>query len=273
MSRGVPLDGAVVCVTGAARGIGAATARRFLRAGARVVLGDIDQDELDEFVSTLGDRAIATRLDVADPTSFSEFIELARSLGPVDVLVNNAGIQRTGTFVEQSLDGQLRELAINLGGPMTGMRLVMDEMLARGHGHIVNVSSMAGKVTVPGAAVYSASKFGVASLSRAVRAEITGSGVTITTVMPAAVRTDLSAGLDIAGIPQSSPDSVAKAIVASCRHRRHEVTIPGGLGVVAATEALPEPIGEALKRIVGAQRRLASNTDEGRRYQERVARS
>lgn len=270
----VDLKGAVACVTGAGRGIGAATAERLVTAGAHVVLGDIDRPAVDAVADALGPQATATHLDVTDPSSFAAFIATARDVGPISVLVNNAGVQRTGTFIDQQLDGQLREIAINLGGPMIGMRLVLEEMVERNEGHIVNVSSMAGKITVPGAAVYSASKFGVAALSRAVRAELRGTKVTVTTVFPAAVRTDLTAGLDIRGVPQSSPTSVAKAIVASCRHPRPDITVPSWVGAAGAAEhLLPEPIGELVKRAAGTQRRITADNDASRSYQERTARS
>jgi len=268
------LPGAVACVTGGGRGIGRATAAALVAAGARVVIGDLDTDLAQQVAAELGPRASAAHLDVAAPDSFADFLETARRVGPVDLLVNNAGIQRTGSFLEQSLEGQLREIAINLGGVLIGMRLVLPDMVERARGHVVNVSSMAGKMTVPGAAVYSASKFGVASLSRAVRSELAGTPVTVTTVLPAAVATDLTAGLDIRGVPTSSPDEVAEAIVASCRHGRPEVTIPGWLGPVGLVEqGLPEGLGERIKRAVGAQERITAQNDQTRAYQARTARS
>jgi NAD(P)-dependent dehydrogenase (short-subunit alcohol dehydrogenase family) len=270
----LPLRDAVVCVTGAARGIGRATAAQFVAAGARVVIGDIDADEAAEVAADLGPQVRSSALDVTDPESFGAFVDVARAWGPIQVLVNNAGIQRTGAFIDQDLPGQLRELSIDLGGVVIGTRLVLPEMVAAGSGHVVNVSSMAGKMTVPGAAVYTAAKSGVVALSRTIRAELVGSGVSLTTVLPAAVRTDLTAGLDIRGVPTSSPSDVATAIVDSCRHRRGEVTVPSWVAPVGFVEqVLPEPIGEFVKRRVGAQRRLTVDNESTRAYQERTARS
>ena len=269
----INLQGAVVCVTGAARGIGQATAQALAARGARVVLGDLDHEYAQQVAATLGAGAQALPLDVADIASFSRFIDAAAALGPIELLVNNAGIMRTGAFAEQSIETQHREIAINLGGVITGMRLVLPGMLARNRGHIVNVASMAGKMCVPGAAVYTASKFGVTSLSRAVRSEIAASRVTITTVLPAAVRTELTAGLDIAGVPASSPQDVAREIVASCRHGRAEVTVPRFLAPIGAVEqVLPEKVGEMIKRAVGAQRRVSAVNERARKYQERTSR-
>lgn len=270
----VSLKGAVACVTGGGRGIGKATAEALAAKGARVVIGDIDLAQAEEVAAGIGSQAVAVKLDVADPASFTAFIERAKTLGPVDVLVNNAGIQRTGTFSEQNLESQLREIAINLGGVIIGMRLVLPDMLARNRGHIVNISSMAGKMSVPGAAVYTASKFGVASLSRAVRSEMSGTNVTLTTVLPAAVQTDLTAGLDIRGVPKSTPEEVAREIVASCRHGRPEVTIPRWVAPVGAVEhVLPERVGEFVKRTLGAQKRITAVNEQSRAYQERTSRS
>lgn len=269
----IKLQGAVACVTGGGRGIGRATAEALAKRGARVVIGDLDLDFAQQAADAIGRQAIALKLDVGDPASFREFIHAAERLGPIDLLVNNAGIMRTGSFVAQSLETQHREIAINLGGVVTGMRLVLPGMLERNRGHVVNVASMAGKMSVPGAAVYTATKFGVASLSRAVRSEIASSPVTITTILPAAVRTELTAGLGIQGVPTSAPGEVAREIVASCRHGRPEVTVPRFLGMIGAIEqALPEKIGEFVKRAAGAQKRVSASNDRAKAYQERTSR-
>ncbi len=269
----IDLKGSVACVTGGGRGIGRATAEALAARGARVVIGDLDMHHAEEVARGIGANAIAVKLDVADPASFAAFIAAAERLGPVDLLVNNAGIMRTGDFATQTLETQHREIAINLGGVVTGMRLVLPGMLARNRGHIVNVASMAGKMSVPGAAVYTATKFGVASLSRAVRAEIAKSKVTITTILPAAVRTELTGGLGISGVPQSEPADVAREIVASCRHGRPEVTLPKGLGLIGALEqGLPEGLGDFVKRVAGAQKRIAPDNAKAKAYQERAGR-
>jgi short-subunit dehydrogenase len=268
----ITFDGAVACVTGAARGIGLATAQALADRGARVVVGDIDEDAALKAADTIGRGAIAVQVDVADPVSFTHFVEQAKALGHIALLVNNAGIQRTGRFIDQPLDSQHREIAINLGGVISGMRLVLPDMLAADYGHIVNVASMSAKMTLPGVAVYTASKFGVASLSRSVRAEIADSNVTITTVMPSAVQTELAAGLNIRGVPKARPEEVAEEIIASCSHCKAEITVPRWLSPVKAVEeVLPETVGRFLKKLAGAQERLLHDTPASRAYQKRVS--
>ncbi|PKZ67400.1 short-chain dehydrogenase [Gordonia terrae] len=248
----IALQGARVCVTGGARGIGAATAAALIERGATVWIGDRDLDAATATAERLGRRAHAVRVDVTDVDSFAAFVDAAKSTGPIDMLVNNAGIQHMGRLVDQDLAGLHRELAINLGAVVTGTHLVLPGMLERGRGHIVNVSSMAGKVTTPGIATYCASKFGVVAFSKAIRAELTGTGVTMTTVLPAATHTDLTAGVRLRLQPTLEPADVAAAIVASVEHGRGEVTVPRYLAPIGILEDLiPSPIMWRLKRFVG----------------------
>lgn len=267
----IDLAGTVACVTGGARGIGRATAAALARHHARVFIGDLDADLAERTASELGGNVRALPLDVASDKSFQEFISAAESAGPIGLLVNNAGIMRTGLFDKQEPQSQQREIAINIGGVVTGMRLVLPGMLARNCGHIVNMASMAGKMSVPGAAVYSATKYAVVGLSRAVRAEIVGSSVTITTILPAAVDTELTAGLDTRGVPSVSPQIVAKAILDSCRHGQAEVALPSWvLPVGLLEEALPERLSAMVKRAVGAQGRVTVENPQRTSYLSRA---
>ncbi|MFC8045409.1 SDR family NAD(P)-dependent oxidoreductase [Nocardia sp. NPDC057353] len=241
------LDGVTACVTGGARGIGRATALALATRGARVWIGDIDATAAEATAAEIGGHAAP--LDVTDPESFAAFLAAATASGPVEILVNNAGIMRLAPFLELDLPGHHRELAINVGGVVNGMSLALPDMVARGRGHIVNVASMAAKVTTPGAAVYCASKFAVAALSRAVRAELDGTGVTVTTVMPAAVHTELTSGVNLALQPTLQPGEVGEAIADTVRHRRAEVTIPRWLAPMGTVEqGVPEAALRAVKR-------------------------
>ncbi|MDJ0404224.1 SDR family NAD(P)-dependent oxidoreductase [Rhodococcus erythropolis] len=265
----IDLKGARVGVTGGGRGIGRATAAALAACGAIVTIGDID---LDVAVSTAEDIGVhAHHLDVTDEASFRDFLIAAASGGDIDMLVNNAGVQLMGRFVENSLDALHRELAINLGAVVTGTRLVLPDMIARGRGHIVNVSSMAGKVSTPGMATYCASKFGVVALSRAIRAELAGTGVSLTTVMPAATRTDLTSGVTLRLQPTLEPADVAEAIVASARHGRSEMTVPRWLAPMGLVEqGVPEGLLLGAKRLVGGKEPGAFDPGRRKAYLERT---
>lgn len=265
----IDLRGARVGVTGGARGIGRATAAALAARGAIVTIGDIDLDVARSTAKAIGVKA--HHLDVTDEASFRDFLLASAEGGDIDMLVNNAGIQLMGRFVENSLDALHRELAINLGAVVTGTRLVLPHMIARGRGHVVNVSSMAGKVSTPGMATYCASKFGVVALSRAIRAELTGTGVTLTTVMPAATHTDLTSGVTLRLQPTLEPEDVAHAIVASVHHCRPEVTVPRWLAPMGLVEqGVPENLLLGAKRLVGGREPGAFDPGQRKAYLDRT---
>jgi NAD(P)-dependent dehydrogenase (short-subunit alcohol dehydrogenase family) len=149
-----PLPGRVVAITGAGRGIGLKTAQILLERGARVALGDLDEAVVR---AAAGDHpaAAALAVDVSDRASFQRFLDDAeRTLGPIDVLVNNAGIMPVGPFLDESPEVTRRQVDVNVHGVIDGMKLALPKMLARGSGQIVNLGSMASLVGLPGEAVY-----------------------------------------------------------------------------------------------------------------------
>ena len=156
------LYGQVVAITGAARGIGKATARALARQGARVGIGDLDVELARKTAEELGGSVEAFSLNVCDRASFSHFLdEVERTLGPVDVLINNAGIMPLGSFDEEDDATTLRQIDINVVGVMTGCKLVIPKMKQRGRGHIVNIASMAGRAGYANAVTYCTTKFAV----------------------------------------------------------------------------------------------------------------
>lgn len=268
----IELAGAVVCITGGARGIGRATAGELARRGARVLIGDLDADEAARTAADIG--VTATHLDVTDPASVAAFHETAAAIGPPAMLVNNAGIQCMGPFAEQKLALYHREVSVNLLGVINGMHVFLPGMLARDHGHIVNIASMAAKVTTPGMSVYCATKYAVAALSRAVRAEIAGSAVSLTTIMPTAVHTELTAGVSLELLPTRQPDQIAAAVADSARHPRREMTVPRWLAPMGVLEeAAPESLMQRLKHLA-TLRRPPGHFDADRRqnYLDRIGR-
>ncbi len=273
----IDLASAVVLVTGGGRGIGRATALAFAARGARVVVGDVDGDAAEDAARTIGRRAHGLRLDVRERASFAAFVQDATTIaGPADILVNNAGVMPLGAFLDEA-DGTSRvTLDVNVWGLVLGMRLVAPAMVARRRGHIVNVASMAGKIPIPGMAVYNASKFAAVGLTAAVRAELAPSGVSVSAVLPSAVRTSLVAGVPLGrGMPTVEPEDVAAAVVASCTNRKAELPVPryiGGWDLLAAV--VPERLMTFGRSVLLDDRRALTSIDaEGRKdYTERVER-
>ncbi len=251
----IELHGAGVAITGAARGIGLKTAETFLERGARVAIGDIDADAVVEAALALDGEAHGLAVDVSDRDSFAAFLSAAETaVGPICVLVNNAGVMPTGRFLEEPDEVTETTVGVNLWGPIWGMKLVLPGMVERGRGHVVNVASLMGKFYLPGIATYSGAKHGVVGLSAAVRDELHGTGVTVTTVLPSAVETELITGINLpAALPRVKPEDVARAVVDSCRKRQPEVSVPGWLGHATPVADL------APSRVVGLVRRLAKH--------------
>jgi NADP-dependent 3-hydroxy acid dehydrogenase YdfG len=270
----VQLDGALACVTGGARGIGRETAAALAAGGARVWIGDTDADEAATAAAEIEGEVHSAHLDVTDPASFAAFLEAAEADGEnVDILVNNAGIMPLGSFLDQDQQLSDRIIDVNLRGVISGMRLALPGMVERGRGHVANVASMMAKLAVPGAAVYTATKHAVLGLSDTVREEIAGSGVTISVILPSAVRTGLVAGVPLGrGLPLVEPEDVAEAIVASCANGRHEVFVPRWLGGYdAATAALPGRVMGAVRRLLDHDRVLTRlDRDARREYDSRI---
>lgn len=217
----IDLADAVVLITGGARGIGLATAEAFSTLGATVCVGDLDGDEAQRASEQLGLHAF--ELDVTSRASFGAVVdEVLARFGRVDVLVNNAGVMPLGDFVTEDDAVTRMTVDVNLFGPVNGMRLVLPSMIQRGRGHVVNVCSMAGKIPIPGMAGYNASKFAAVGLTAAVRREYARTGVSISAVLPAAVRTRLASGVSLGrGMPTVEPEQIAG-------RRRRVVPHPAG---------------------------------------------
>lgn len=271
------LAGKVVAITGGARGIGEATARALARKGAKVAIGDLDAELAQKTASSLGGEAIALELDVTRRDSFASFIsQVEERLGPVDVLVNNAGIMPLGPFAEEDDATARRMVDINIHGVIYGMKLVLPAMTRRGSGHIVNLASQAGKAGFPGGATYCATKHAVVGLSEAVRAELRDTGVEISCVMPAVVNTELGSGLvEARAVRVSEPSDVADAIVNALEFPKFDVWVPRiGAGIHKVLNLLPRAGREAIARALKADRVLAHADRNARAaYEERAARS
>jgi NADP-dependent 3-hydroxy acid dehydrogenase YdfG len=271
------LNGRVVAITGAARGIGKATAAALVRQGAKVAIGDVDVQLAQSTATELGGNVRAYELDVTKRPSVAAFLDAAeRDLGPIDVMINNAGIMPVTPFAEESDESAVRQIDINLHGVIFGTKEAMGRMVPRRTGHIVNIASMAGKAGIPHLATYCATKHAVIGLSEAVRGELRGSGVEVTCVMPAVVNTELTSGIDeTGGVKKVEPEDVADAIVDALQLPKFDVHVPKSAGRIDATvRLLPRGAREAIGRALKLDR-IMVDADRARRaeYEARAARS
>ena len=274
------LAGKVVVITGAGRGIGAATAERLAGEGAVVVIGDLDEALAKETAATIGGSTVGMALDVTDHSAFTDFLDqVEREIGPVDVLVNNAGIMPLSRIEDESAAATHAQVAVNVLAVIHGTKEAVRRMKPRGGGHIVNISSAAGRVPVAGGSTYTGTKHAVTGFSNALHIEFTAdrTPIHITAVHPAIVRTELSKGLkDNKGVTPVTPEQVADAIVDALKHPRPNVFVPKSLGLATKTGALvPQRVGEWLNRVLGGERAAldAIASPERADYESRVASS
>jgi 3-oxoacyl-[acyl-carrier protein] reductase len=213
------IKGRVVLITGAGRGIGRALAHAFAAAGAKVALLGKTKKNLLEVQRELKDSGAPTVVlaaDVSDEGVVARAVAATeQQLGPVDVLVNNAGIFALAPVEKMDALVFDRMLAVNLRGPFLMSRAVLPGMKSRKRGHIVNISSTAGRRGFAGGGAYCASKFGLAGLTEAMRYEARASNVRVTCVYPSTVNTDLvkKSGMDPASERAIQPEDVANAVV------------------------------------------------------------
>ena len=216
---------------------------------------------------------------MTDRDSFAAFLDGAEEqLGPLDVLVNNAGIMQVGRFIDEDDLTARRMIDINLHGVILGTKLALARMIPRDRGHIVNISSQAGKFGAPGGATYSATKHAVVGLTEAVRGELRlmGAHIDVSYVMPTVVNTELGSGLGEArGMSSLEPADVAEAIVEALQLGIVDVWVPKSAKRTSLLATmLPRPLAEGMARAMKADRVLAGADASVRRdYELRAARS
>ncbi|WP_432043984.1 SDR family oxidoreductase [Streptomyces cadmiisoli] len=241
------IRGKTIVITGAARGIGFATAKALLARDARVVIGDRDIASLGKAVTDLNrlGRVTGYPLDVTDAESFATFLDKARAdgTGQIDVLINNAGVMPIGPFLEQSEQAIRTAVEVNFYGTLTGCRQVLPEMVERRSGHIINIASLAGMVAVPGQSVYASTKFAVVGLSTALADEFAPQGVRVSVVLPTFTDTELISGTHPSASQKPvQPDDIAAGVIKvldkpSVTH----LSVPAALRPISAATQMLSP--------------------------------
>lgn len=249
-----------VAITGGARGIGLAIGAAFARAGASVALGDLDAALAEESAAAVsastGGTVHGLPLDVTHRESFEAFLTEAESrLGPLDTLVNNAGIMPTGLLADEDDEITDKLIAINVGGVITGCKLAIPHLSAP-NARIVNIASLAGVSAHRGVATYCGTKHAVIGFSDALRRELVDKGIGVTVVLPGLVRTELSAGNStpkwLLPVSEVDPDDVAAAVVDAVERERDRVVVPRALGTMLAVMGLiPTGPRQRLERAAG----------------------
>jgi short-subunit dehydrogenase len=279
MVRGrVDLPGALALVTGAGSGIGRSTALLLAERGASVLAVDIDEVAAERTAAECRQRASAIagarRVDVADRGAMEQLAaEVHGTHGPLDVLVNNAGIMPLGSVLKEPDHVARAIIDVNVHGIINGTKAVAPGMADRGHGHIVNVASAVGRIAVAEGATYSASKFAAVGFSEATRAELKPHGIDVSVVLPTIVRTELAAGVPTArGVKAVSAEDVAEVIATAIRTAHPELWVPRWVqGMTKATGVLPRWLQERIAGAFGADRVLADRDETQRAtYEARV---
>ncbi|MBJ7332884.1 MAG: SDR family oxidoreductase [Solirubrobacteraceae bacterium] len=271
------LAGQIAAITGAARGIGRATAQAFINEGIKVAIGDLDLDVAKKTAAELGNGTIALPVNVTERSSMHEFVTAVEDqLGPIDIFVNNAGIMQIGPFLEEDDLTSQRQIDININGVLWGMKEILPRMVSRNRGHLVNIASAAGKGGFPGGVTYCGTKHFVVGASEAVRAELRETNIEVSVVMPAIVNTELGSGLtESRAVKKVEPEDVAAEIVEALKVPRFDVYVPRVVGKIGAVMNLvPRSGREAIGRALKADQVLMQ-VDQGQRraYELRASQS
>ncbi|APA94424.1 SDR family oxidoreductase [Nocardia seriolae] len=268
------ITGKVVVITGGARGIGLATATALQALGAKIAIGDIDETTVKESGTARGFEVFG-KLDVTDHQSFEAFLDdVERRLGPIDVLINNAGIMPTGRVVDEPDQITRRILDINVYGVILGSKLAIARMLPRGRGQVINIASLAGETHIPGLATYNASKHAVLGFTDTLREEYRGTGLSFSAVLPTLTKTELGSGVTPPKLLRpAEPEEIADAIAKLIVEPRSKVRVTTVAGIISQVVGfLPQAVGDAIGRALGAQSAFLDDVDSDARkaYEHRV---
>jgi short-subunit dehydrogenase len=261
----VNLTGRTVLLTGATGGIGHAIARRLHAAGAQLILTGRRADVLEPLAGAVG-SARTLAVDLADPAQVTRLLDEA---GDADVLVANAALPASGhlfSFSEEEID---RALAVNLRAPIVLSRVMSEHMAARGEGHIVLISSQAGRVAAPSSSIYSATKFGLRGFGLSLRHDLRGTGVGVSVIFPGFI-SDAGMFADSGGklpfyVGTNTPDEVAAAVARAIERDKAEIdVVPIGMRLGATFARVAPELSARVGRRLGADR-VAESVTSGQR--------
>jgi hypothetical protein len=267
-------DNRTVIVTGASAGIGAAVARRFASAGARLVLAARKEDALRSFAESLpdGTETLCVPMDVADDEACRNLLERADAAwGGVHCLVNNAGLHARGSVEEKSPEALTAMVDVNLRAPILLSRLAIPRLRQAGGGAIVNVASLAGCTPVPGSVTYAATKAGLRSFSHGLAEELRGSGIHVGVVSPGPVDTgfimeELDEVTDLSlSQPMSTPEEVADAVFRVACGEAVEEKLPRMSGITADLVYLFPGLRRAMEPLLSRKGKKAREYYKARR--------
>lgn len=228
------LDGKVALISGGARGMGKAHVRRFVEEGAKVVFGDVLEEEGAKLAADLGDDCRFVRMNVAEPGDWQEAVETAiSSFGRLNVLVNNAGVIRNRNIEDMALDEFKAVLDVNLVGQWLGIKAVIAPMREAGAGSIINVSSVEGFIGASGMSAYAASKFGVRGLTKVAARELGGDGIRVNSIHPGGILTAMVFDPEVVEAKADSGDAFFNALPLGRMGKTDEVA---GLVVFLASD-------------------------------------
>jgi short-subunit dehydrogenase len=245
--------GSTVLLTGASGGLGHAIARALSNRGASLILSGRRAEVLEPLASELGARTVIVDLSIPE-----EVDRLLSEAGEVDILVANAALPASGTLDSFSVEEIDRAIDVNLRAPIVLAQGLVPSMVARASGHLVFISSLAGKAATPGSSLYNASKYGLRGFASALRADLRSSGVGVSAVFPGFIRDAgmfAEAGVKLPpGVGTRSPEDVAKGVLHAIEHNRGEVDVaPLPLRASAALAGLAPELTANLARRLGSE--------------------
>ncbi|HEY5287874.1 MAG TPA: SDR family NAD(P)-dependent oxidoreductase [Solirubrobacteraceae bacterium] len=258
-----------VLLTGATGGLGQAIARALSAEGAELILTGRRLDVLEPLASELHARAVA--VDLSEP---AEVDRLLSEAGELDILVANAALPGSGKLDSLTMAEIDRALEVNLRAPIAMAHMLVPEMVKRGSGHLLFMSSLSGKAATAGSSIYNATKFGLRGFAGAMRAELHGTGVGVSTVFPGFIREAgmfADAGVKLPrGVGTRSPEDVAKAVVGAINHDRGEVDVaPISLRIGSAFASIAPELSATFTRKSGSDK-IAYDLADGHRAKQKL---